>query len=88
MNDQNETTATDAAEEVTAIVELVAGRKAVCSYMGSCKARQEKRGDTSYADGYDNEGRAWATSSLDLPFFKSRPDQETDEFFCGCFGWD
>ncbi len=23
-----------------------------------------------------------------LPFFLKRPDRETDEFFCGCRGWD
>jgi len=27
-------------------------------------------------------------SSTDLAFFKHRPDQEFDEYYCGCFGWD
>ena len=67
----------------------LAGRVAKCSYGGSCKNRQRKYGDTSYAEGYDEKtGHAWATSSLDLPFFKHCPDKDSDEFFCGCFGWD
>lgn len=27
-------------------------------------------------------------SSFDLPFFDYRKDRETDEYYCGCFGWD
>lgn len=27
-------------------------------------------------------------SSQSLAFFKYRPDQETDSFYCGCKGWD
>lgn len=29
-----------------------------------------------------------ANSSVDLPFFKYRPDEETDSYYCGCWGWD
>ena len=27
-------------------------------------------------------------SSSGLAFFESRPDSETDRFYCGCHGWD
>jgi hypothetical protein len=27
-------------------------------------------------------------SSLLLPFFSYREDQEKDEYYCGCIGWD
>ena len=23
-----------------------------------------------------------------LPHFRERPDQEFDEYYCGCYGWD
>lgn len=27
-------------------------------------------------------------SSYDLPFFEYRNDKKTDEYYCGCKGWD
>jgi hypothetical protein len=27
-------------------------------------------------------------SSFDLPFFEYRKDKKTDEYYCGCKGWD
>lgn len=27
-------------------------------------------------------------SSQSLAFFRSRPDEECDEYYCGCWGWD
>jgi len=27
-------------------------------------------------------------SSYDLAFFQHRPDQPTDIYYCGCYGWD
>jgi len=27
-------------------------------------------------------------SSWDLPFFKYCPNEEQDEYYCGCYGWD
>lgn len=27
-------------------------------------------------------------SSYDLPFFEYRKDKDTDEYYCGCKGWD
>ena len=31
---------------------------------------------------------AVAPSSTSLPFFSHRPDNEFDQHFCGCWGWD
>jgi hypothetical protein len=27
-------------------------------------------------------------SSTEIAFFEYQPDQEYDEFYCGCFGWN
>ena len=27
-------------------------------------------------------------SRWNLPFFNYRPDKETDEYYCGCWGWE
>lgn len=27
-------------------------------------------------------------SNWDLAFFSYRPDEEYDEYYCGCYGWD
>lgn len=27
-------------------------------------------------------------SDTNLPFFRHLPDRETDEYYCGCYGWD
>ena len=27
-------------------------------------------------------------SRYDLPFFLYREDKDTDEYYCGCYGWD
>ena len=27
-------------------------------------------------------------SRWNLPFFMHRPNMETDEYYCGCWGWD
>ena len=32
--------------------------------------------------------RCERVSDPTLPFFVSRPEQDRDEFFCGCAGWD
>jgi len=29
-----------------------------------------------------------AQSGYDLPFFKYKPDEPYDEYYCGCWGWD
>lgn len=32
----------------------------------------------------DNETK----SNFNLPFFEYKPNQEYDNYYCGCFGWD
>lgn len=27
-------------------------------------------------------------SKWTLPFFKYQPEQDTDRYYCGCYGWD
>lgn len=27
-------------------------------------------------------------SSWDLAFFQHKPNEEYDEYYCGCYGWD
>ena len=31
---------------------------------------------------------ALVDSDQSLPFFKYTPDADTDNYYCGCFGWD
>lgn len=33
-------------------------------------------------------GHRIVDSSPNLAFFKHQPDQEYDEYYCGCHGWD
>lgn len=35
---------------------------------------------------YGNHGHK--PSNLNLPFFEHRPTKDTDEYYCGCHGWD
>jgi hypothetical protein len=46
--------------------------------------------DCSYPDGKygSHAGGRQAPSSTSLPFFQHRPDQPTDLYYCGCWGWD
>lgn len=67
-------------------------RMAQCAYK-DCKSRLN--GSNRYPSsgyGYIPEGkrRSVAPSSEreDLPFFREHPEEEFDEFYCGCFGWD
>jgi len=39
---------------------------------------------TYYGGKYHSE----ALSKLRLPFFEYKPDNEFDEYYCGCFGWN
>jgi hypothetical protein len=57
------------------------GREARCHYV-----RAGKYGASSGEARADRHG--YAASSTDLPFFESKPNQEFDEYYCGCWGWD
>lgn len=58
------------------------GRVAVCTQHRH--AGQWSRGLMSDED----PGPAEKASNWNLPFFSYKPDQEKDEFYCGCWGWD
>ena len=62
------------------------GRTARCSYR-SCKQYLAKYRDTHYGE-LRADSRSYAPSDLKLPFFKHKPAEEYDEYFCGCMGWD
>ena len=64
----------------------LAGRTAYCTYRG-CRSTWERRRDTHYGE-FGADGRSFAPSSTDLPFFRHTPDKPSDEYFCGCWGWD
>ena len=34
------------------------------------------------------ECRTMTKSRWTLPFFRHRPDETVDEYYCGCHGWD
>ena len=61
-------------------------RTARCTYR-SCKTYLAKYRDTHYGE-LRADGRSYAPSSTSLPFFRSKPDAEFDDYFCGCMGWD
>jgi hypothetical protein len=82
-----------AATEVAEKPPDLEGRRARCAYYGSsfqlygrfsCSCRTcEKR--------YEETGKKVCLcerdSDPDLPFFMHRPDQDYDEFYCGCHSW-
>lgn len=35
---------------------------------------------------YGDHGKV--KSTINLPFFEYKPDQEFDRYYCGCYGWD
>lgn len=74
--------------EIQEMLPDLTGRMASCYYRGSCKERHARYRDTIYGNFDEKTGHAFAPSSTDLPFFKHRPDQQYDYYFCGCFGWD
>jgi len=54
------------------------GRKARCAYYGKIVKLQ---GRTSCC-------KSESKSSTSLPFFKHKPENQYDEYYCGCQGWD
>ena len=72
--------------EVAESVPDLTGRTARCTYR-SCKTYLAKYRDTHYGE-LRPDGRSYAPSALNLPFFKHVPASEYDEYFCGCMGWD
>jgi len=65
-------------EEVAEEKPDLTGRKARCSYFGRTF---KHRGQTVTC-------RGEANSRYSLPFFEHKPNNQYDEYYCGCFGWD
>ena len=72
--------------EVADVAPDLTQRIARCTYR-SCKTYLAKYRDTHYGE-LREDGRSYAPSSLKLPFFRHKPDEQYDEYFCGCMGWD
>ena len=70
--------------EIAEVQPSLEGRIALCSYHG-CKGNSRR--STNYGE-YGEDGRSWAKSSADLPFFEYRGPWHIDSFYCGCHGWD
>jgi len=60
------------------------GRVAYCAYSG-CQTNRKR--STHYGE-YGPDGRSFAPSDLNLPFFEHKPNEKNDKYYCGCFGWD
>ncbi len=74
----------------------LSGRTARCSICdcietnaSACKRSRAAGGiEACYGVVPEGKRRSEAPSSLDLPFFEHRPNEEYDRFFCGCMGWN
>jgi hypothetical protein len=63
------------------------GRIAKCAYR-ECRVNLLRRRGSSGYGAIGGDGRSFAPSSPNLPFFEHKPDQPHDTFYCGCLGWD
>lgn len=57
------------------------GRKARCGNYGRATYKNE-------CDDCVHVCQHERKSSVDLAFFSHKPNEEYDEFYCGCHGWD
>jgi hypothetical protein len=66
-------------------------RKARCAYFGkqSADGRYRSTNESNYGDRTPGAlCKSEQPSGPNLPFFKHHPEKESDEFYCGCRGWD
>lgn len=69
------------------------GRIALCSNKKGCIAtaaasqQRSRGGEVQYGEVKPGQIRAQAQSGDDLPFFQHFPEEEHDEYYCGCSGW-
>ena len=66
------------------------GRTAKCSYYGHTKINVRYANDECNY-GCHGKGKCECgsmPSNTNLAFFKYKPEEEQDEFYCGCMGWD
>lgn len=57
------------------------GRRMRCAYYGNTTYKNECRSCKGVCS-HESE------SSLNTPFFQYKPEQDFDEFYCGCRSWD
>lgn len=57
----------------------VSGKEGLEGRRADCVYKKAKPGNTCGGK---------VDSSWELPFFEYRPGQETDRYYCGCWGWD
>jgi len=77
-------------------LELSDGTKIpTCAICGCVNIEKEITNPTEGLEGrkaictqHQGSGDGATQSRWDLPFFKYRPEYVTDEYYCGCFGWD
>lgn len=53
-----------------------------------CTKEAEEQPDLTGRKAKCSYGGAVVNSSFSLAFFKYKPDEEYDEYYCGCYGWD
>ena len=70
-------------------------RKARCDYygkktgsIGKCSPVMGAFGHPELSAKPNTICRAEISSDTSLPFFKHKPNEEFDMFYCGCHGWD
>lgn len=66
-------------------------RRARCDYFskGTAKGRGLRcSNECNYGGNSETTCKCEQPSSSDLPFFKHRPSEPFDEFYCGCWGWN
>ena len=73
-------------------------RKARCSYYGRSDIIDNKRRhkmecnydceETIANGGCHCQCEKPSSMGKKLPFFREKPDEPRDEFYCGCWGWD
>ena len=73
-----------------AVAPNLIGRTARCTYYKKNKPKRRYANDEcNYGcKGKDTCNCGAVASNINLPFFKHKPSEEQDEFYCGCFGWD
>lgn len=78
-------------EKGTSTWQGVTVRSSVCSHAGHATPmdpQPDLTGRVAVCGGHKGGPGKEKPSSFALAFFKYQPDKPTDEFYCGCWGWD
>ena len=67
----------------------VAEQDVACGVVHNCTFTADVQPDLTGRKAVCNyRGHRPTDSRFTLAYFAYRPDQETDEYYCGCYGWD